>query len=165
MALNGIQSRLYIGYDNGQIRYIDLTGSSAAEVPFNNLASAVQSLSSAGNLLLAQGSNGYGNGFIINSSGVITGNGGYYYGYSHETAWDAGTSACIISARHQSERPALRRVDQSTGQVGATGETPYHGDYNSSRRSAYPQRSIHPARHGDIYSQAGLTRAGALGRG
>jgi hypothetical protein len=165
MSLNATQSRLYIGYDNGQIRYIDVGGTSPSETAFANLASGVQSLSSAGNLLLAQGSNGYGNGFIINSSGVITGNGGYYYGYSRETAWDPGSNRVYYFRDGISPNDLhYDELNQATGQVASTGETPYHGDYNFGgviRPTADGQSIL--VGTGDLYAKSGLTHSGTLG--
>ena len=50
MALSSGQQRLYLGYETGAIRYIDLTAGSPTETAFANTALAVYGLASAGQL-------------------------------------------------------------------------------------------------------------------
>ena len=165
MALSTAQQRLYLGYSNGSIRYVDLAASSSAEQPFTNLATSVASLSTAGNFLLAQGSGGYNNGFIVNSNGVVTGKGGYYYGYSRQTAWDP-TSNRVYYFRDGISPNDLHydQIDQTSGTVTDTGETPYHGDYSFGGviRVTTNGQSILVGT-GDIYNKTGLTHSGSLG--
>ena len=55
-------------------------------------------------------------------------------------------------------------INQTTGQVTSTAETPYHGDYNffgPIRVSANGQRILLGT--GDLYTQNGLTHTGWLG--
>ena len=165
MAYSSAQQRLYLGYSNGVIRYIDVT-TGPAEVAFATMSTAVGNLSSAGNFLLAQpsGYSTYG-GYIYNSSGIVTGTGGYYYGYSRETSWDPGTSRIYYTRDGISPNDLHYDViDQATGLITATGETPYHGSYDIRppiRVSANGQFVLLGS--GDIYNQNGLTWGGSLG--
>jgi len=156
--------RLYLGYSTGAIRYINVSAGSA-EVPFANMAAGVSSLSSAGNFLLAQVSSGYDGGFIFNSSGAITGHGGYYYGYSRETAWDPVNSRVYYFRDGLSPNDLHYDViNQTTGQVTSQGETPYHGDYSFGgviRVTPNGQNILLGT--GDIYSEPTMTWSGTLG--
>ena len=62
---------------------------------------------------------------MLNSSGATMDTGGYYYGFSRETAWDPITSRIYYISLHQSGDLHYDVIDQSTGQITATGETPY----------------------------------------
>ena len=166
MAFSTAHHRLYLGYDTGAIRQIDVNAATPAEVAFANLASAVTSLGNAGNFLIAQaGSYSYDGGFILNSNGVVTDQGGYYYGYSRETAWDSVTSRVYFTRDGLSPNDLHYDViDQATGLVTSSDETPYHGSYNIQppiRVSTNGQFVLLGS--GDIYAQDGLTWSGALG--
>jgi len=166
MAFVSNQQRLYLGYANGSIRYIDVSGGSAAEVPFANLPTGVTSLASAGNFLLAQGAQyAYDGGYIFNSSGVITGHGGYYYGYSRETAWEPNHSRVYYMRDGISPNDLHYDViDQATGVRTSTAETPYHGDHSFGgviRPS--PDGVSVLLGVGDFYKQSDLTWSGTLG--
>jgi hypothetical protein len=119
MAFSTAQHRLYLGYDTGAVRQIDVNAAAPAEVAFASLAAAVTSLGSAGNFLIAQaGSYSYDGGFILNSNGAVTDQGGYYYGYSRETAWDSVTSRLYFTRDGISPNDLHYDViDQATGLV------------------------------------------------
>jgi hypothetical protein len=164
MEYSVAHQRLYLGYSTGAIRYIDVNGSSA-EVPFATMAAGVTSLASAGNFLAAQVSIGYSGGFLLNSSGAITGQGGYYYGYSRETAWDPVNSRLYYFRDGISPNDLhYDVVNQTTGAVTATGETPYHGDYSFGGviRVAANGANILLGT-GDMYAQSTMTWSASLG--
>ena len=166
MAFSTAHHRLYLGYDTGAIRQIDVNAATPAEVAFASLAAAVTSLGSAGNFLIAQaGQYNYGGGQVINASGVTTANGGYYYGYSRESAWDPVTSRVYYTRDGISPNDLHYDViDQTTGAVSSTDETPYHGSYNIQppiRVSVDGQYVLLGS--GDIYRQPALNWSGSLG--
>ncbi|MEO8019839.1 MAG: hypothetical protein ABI769_18675 [Pseudomonadota bacterium] len=166
MAYSASHQRLYLGYSNGAIRYINVNGSSA-EVALTTMSAGVSSLSSAGNFLLAQvGNYTYGGGYVLNSSGVTTGQGGYYYGYSRETAWDPVSSRVYYFRDGISPNDLHYDViDQTTGTVTSAGETPYHGEYSfygPIRVSTDGQQILLGS--GDLYARTALTRTGTLGK-
>ena len=166
MAFSTAHHRLYLGYDTGAIKQIDVNAATPAEVAFASLAAAVTSLGSAGNFLIAQaGQYNYGGGQVINASGVTTANGGYYYGYSRESAWDPVTSRVYYTRDGISPNDLHYDViDQTTGAVSSTDETPYHGSYNIQapiRVSVDGQYVLLGS--GDIYRQPALNWSGSLG--
>ena len=165
IAFSSAHNRLYLGYSNGAIRYIDVTAG-AAEVSFTTLPAAVSMLSSAGNFLATQVNGGYNSGYVLNSSGVTTTHGGYYYGYSRETAWDPVSSRLYYTRDGLSPNDLhYDEIDQATGLIAATGETPYHGEYGfSGPIRVSPDGSRILLGTGDIYQRSGLTRMGTLGK-
>jgi hypothetical protein len=164
MEYSVAHQRLYLGYGNGAIRYINVNAG-PAEVPFATLAASVEYMGSAGNFLVAQGgAYTYGGGRVLDINGVVTGSGGYYYGYSRETAWDPVTSRLYYMRDGLSPNDLHYDViNQSTGAVTSTGETPYHGHYNFYgviRVSNDGQLIL--VGSGDFYSQSTLNWSGAL---
>ena len=103
---------------------------------------------------------------MLNSSGAVVEQGGYYYGYSRETAWDPVTSRIYFIRDGLSPNDLHYDViDQATGRSPPSGETPYHGDYNIQRPirvSANGQYVLLGS--GDIYAQAKLRLVGLGGR-
>ena len=165
MAFSGGQQRLYLGYDTGAIRYIDISGSNTGEVQFANTALAVRGLACVGNFLLAQDNSGaWATHYVINSAGVITDSAEWNY-YSRDYAWDPVTSR-VYFFRDDTSPDDLHYevIDQATGQITSAGETPYHGSYNIQppiRVSGDGQLILLGS--GDIYNQNGLTWSGSLG--
>ena len=167
MAFSGAHHRLYLGYSTGEIRYIDVSAANPAETALVTMSYGVTSLGNAGNFLLAQTGSYYygGGGFVLDSTGATKANGGYYYGYSRDTAWDPATSRVYYFRDGLSPNDLHYDViDQASGQVTSQGETPYHGSYNI----LGPIRVSNDGQYvllgsGDIYSQAALNWSGALG--
>jgi hypothetical protein len=131
MAYSSGHQRLYLGYDTGAIRYIDVTASAPAETAFSNTAMAVGGLAAVGNYVLAQdGSGAWATHYVINSAGVITDSAEWNY-YSRDYAWDPVTSRVYFFRDNMSPDDLHYEViDQATGQIASAGETPYHGSYN-----------------------------------
>jgi hypothetical protein len=165
MAYSTGHQRLYLGYSTGAIRYIDVNAG-PAEVAFTTMPQGVSSLSNAGNFLLAQTVGGYSSGYILNSSGAVTGQGGYYYGYSRETAWDPVYSRVYYTRDGISPNDLhYDEIDQVTGEVTETNETPYHGSFSFNgpiRVSTDGERILLGG--GDIYMRDGMTRQSSLGK-
>jgi hypothetical protein len=164
MTFSSAYGRLYLGYTTGAIRYVDVAGA-PAEVPFANTAMAVGGLASVGNYVLAQdGSGAWGTHYVINSAGVIV-DSEEWNRYSREFAWDPNTSRAYFFRDNSSPNDLHYEViDQVTGQITSSGETPYHGSYSIMppiRVSSNGQYVLLGS--GDIYNQNGLTWAGSLG--
>ena len=89
----------------------------------------VSGLSSAGNFVLAQDYSGaWATHYVLNSSGVITDQGGVDTTYSSEYAWDPVTSRVYFFRDGTSPNDLHYEViNQATGGSPAPGETPYHG--------------------------------------
>lgn len=164
MAHVAAHQRLYLGYENGALRYIDLTAASPVENQFSNEAYGVTGLASAGNFLAVRSGAYYGGGRIYNASGAVVAQGGYYNGYSDEATWDPVNSRLYYTRDNTSPNDLhYDAIDPSTGAVTGTAETPYHGDYNIAppiRVSANGQYILLGS--GDLYRQSDLNWAGSL---
>ncbi len=164
MAFSPAHQRLYFGYYSGAITQMDVTAAAPAEVAFATAADSINALGSAGNFLVVQAGFNYDSGYIYNGSGAVVDQGGYYYGYSAETAWDAVNSRLYYTRDGISPDDLHYDViDQATGAVTSTGETPYHGDYSIQapiRISSNGQYVLLGS--GDIYSQPDLRWSGSV---
>jgi hypothetical protein len=166
MTFSSAHHRLYLGYSTGEIRYFDVQAAAPAETALVTMTEGVTSLGSAGKFLLAQtGNYYYGGGFVLDDTGATKDNGGYYYGYSRETAWDPVTSRVYYFRDGLSPNDLqFDVINQASGEVTSQGETPYHGAYNIlgpirvSNDGAFVLLGS-----GDIYSQAALNWSGSLG--
>ena len=166
MAYSSSHQRLYLGYSNGAIQYIDTGAPNGEETPFGNTALGVGGLAAVGNFLLAQDFSGaWATHYIFNAAGTITDQMEWNY-YSREYAWDPVTSRVYFFRDDTSPNDLHYEViDQASGQITNAGETPYHGDYNIEppiRVSPDGTRVLLGT--GDLYRRSNLTWAGALGR-
>ncbi len=129
IALSTKSKRLYLGYQSGVIRYINLSNSS--ENPFANTASSLNGLAVVGNYILAQDNSGaWATHYIFDQSGALTDKKDWNY-YSREYAWDAQSSRVYFMRDNMSPGDLHYEViDQVTGKITAAGEAPYHGSYN-----------------------------------
>jgi hypothetical protein len=164
IAYHEAQQRLYLGYETGAIRYISTAaGASAAEVPFANTALPVAGLGSAGNYLLAMdGSGAWATHYVYNASGAITDQEEWNHISAH-TAWDANTSRFYFFSMWSPADLNYEQIDQSNGQIVATGETPYHGAYGITgpiRPSQNGQYVLLGS--GDVYVAPALTWSGSV---
>ena len=116
MAYSSAHQRVYLGYETGAIRYIDVTAASPVEVPFANTAMAVNGLAAVGNYVLAQDYSGaWATHYVINNAGVITDSAEWNY-YSPEYTWDPVTSRVYFFRGSQSPGDLHYEViDQTTG--------------------------------------------------
>ncbi|MGC3980189.1 MAG: hypothetical protein QM808_02925 [Steroidobacteraceae bacterium] len=165
MSYSSNHKRLYLGYDNGAIRYIDVTSTNTAEVAFASTALSVRGLTAVGKFMLAQdGSGAWATHYVFNSTGTVTDSKDWNY-YSREYAWDAANSRVYFFRDAQSPNDLHYEViDQVTGKITSAGETPYHGSYNilpPIRVSVNGQYVLLGS--GDIYNQSGLTWSDSLG--
>jgi hypothetical protein len=165
MAYSSAHHRLYLGYSTGAIQYFDTTANDPIEAPFASTTAAVRALMAAGNYVLAHDSTGaWGTDYVFDANGASTDR-EEWSDYSREYAWDAPSSRVYYFRDGTSPNDLMYEViDQTTGQIGTRGETPYHGSYNIQP----PIRTSTDGRYvvlgsGDIYEQAGLSWSGSLG--
>ena len=138
MAYSSASSGCTSATSTGAIRYIDVTSAPARrEVPFANTALGVGGLAARRQLPVAQDYSGaWATHYIFDAAGVITDQAEWNY-YSRDYAWDPVTSRVYFIRDGISPNDLHYDViNQATGQITATGETPYHGDYSIGRRSA-----------------------------
>src|SRR5262245_700913 len=163
MAYSSAHQRLYLGYSNGAIQYIDTTAADGTEVAFGNTAMAVTGLAAVGNFLLAQdGGGSWATHSIFNAAGTITDQLESYY--SREYAWDPVTSRAYFFRDNIGPNDLhFEVINQASGQVTGAGETPYHGSYSIEPPIRVSQDGQHVLLgSGDIYNQADLTWAGSV---
>ncbi len=121
--------RLYFGYSNGEITYIDL-GSPDGEQYFSTLARPVQGLAHVGNFLLAQDDTGaWESHYIYDQDGNLTDSKDLNH-YSREYAWNSTLDRVYFFRDGLSPNDLMYEdINQVTGEIDGSGETPYHGDY------------------------------------
>ena len=158
MAYSEVHSRLYFGYNTGEITFIDL-GGSPAEQHFAMTAMAVRGLASVGNYVLAQdGSGAWAAHYIFDLYGVQTEYLDWNY-YSRVYAWNEQLSRVYFFRDTQSPNDLMfEEIDQATGLISAEGETPYHGDYSIRPPISVVNNGQHVVLgSGDIYQADSLT--------
>ena len=164
MAYAPAQSRLYLGYPGGAITRIDLLGN-LAEQDFASTSKDIGGLQAAGNFLWvgapAAGTTARYN-FVYDAAGNRTANVSGYY--SREAAWNASLSRMYYFRDGISPNDLLyQQINQSSGLITSSGETPYHGDYSiASPIRLSPDGAKVLLGSGDIYDAASLTWLGAL---
>ena len=123
------QNRIYIGYNNGHITYVDIS-SPTQEHQFTSLPRQITYLSSAGNYLLASDSS-QSNKYIFDSDGVQTDS---FYEYSNVAMqWNDTNNTSYIS---KSNRVYSYQINQVTGLM----IDENHSEYDSSNRAQNPIR-------------------------
>lgn len=155
--------RLYLGYASGQISYIDLV-SDLTERNFAATAKAVRGLAAVGNYLLAQDDSGaWATHYVFDKAGKLIDSKDWNY-YSSVYEWAPNQGRVYFFRDDTSPNDMhFEEVDQSTGKLKATGDTPYHGDYairGPLRVSLGGARII--LGNGDVYSTTDLTVLASL---
>nr|WP_324257315.1 hypothetical protein [Cellvibrio fontiphilus] len=163
MALSLAHGRVYLGYESGQIRYIDING--VKENEFTSVAMSVNGLAAVGDYLLAQDNSGaWSTHYIFNAAGALTDSKDWNY-YSHEYAWDAANSRVYFFRDDSSPNDLhFEVIDPISGKITQEGETPYHGAYDTSGVIRVSLNGVYVLLgSGDIYNASGLTWATSVG--
>jgi len=163
MTLSLAHNRIYLGYGTGAITYIEM--GDVVEQPFANTAMSVNGLVAVGKFLLAQDPSGaWATHYIFAQDGNLVASRTWNY-YSHEYAWDSVNSRVYFFRDDTSPNDLLYEViNQDTGAISGTGETPYHGDYpifGAIRVSGDGSKILLGS--GDIYNGSDLRLANRLG--
>ncbi len=132
MAYGPSDHRLYLGYDSGLITLIDL----AVGVSQNNFATvpdAPHGLASAGNyVLVADPSGAWHTHYIFAADGTMT-DSAEWNRYSRSYAWNSVNQRIYFFRDGTSPNDLhYEEIDQATGLITSSGETPYHSDYTIS---------------------------------
>jgi hypothetical protein len=164
IALSSAHQRIYLAYSSGEINYVDIV-SGTKERLFARTPSSIGGLAAVGNYLLAQDPTGaWVSHHIFDQAGNLTDSQDWNY-YSSEYTWDAVNSRVYFFRDDTSPNDLHYEViDQHTGKITASGETPYHGDYYIRppiRVSANGEQVILGS--GDIYRAPALTWETAIG--
>lgn len=155
--------RLYIGYNNGLISYINPVNSET-EYALTTIAESVRGLTSVGNHILAQDESGaWATHYIIDSAGNIRDSMDWNY-YSRVYDWNESNNRVYFFRDDTSPNDLhYETIDPYTGQIIDDGETPYHGDYAIIPPIvvSYDGANVLLG-SGDIYDSEHLTWQGAL---
>jgi len=164
IAYSSSHQRLYLGYSNGEIHYVDLNGN-LTETAFTSVPMSVYGLSAVGQYLLAQdGSGAWNTHYIFDMSGMLR-DSVEWNRYSRAYAWNE-TLDRVYFFRDQTSPNDLHyeEINQSTGAITADGETPYHGSYSIQPPIRISQDgSLVLLGSGDLYDADTLTWQGSIG--
>ena len=166
MTYSENDKRLYLGYPNGAITYIDVSGD-LIEHPLARIRFAVSGLAAAGNYLLAQSSDikyipGTSH-YLISNSGEIT---SYLSSaFSATFTWNPFNYRMYYFRDHTYPNDILYQpVDQTLGYLSSEVDSPYHGSYTIVPPiTLSPDGSLVMLGSGDIYDANTLTWTGDLG--
>ncbi|ELX10413.1 hypothetical protein Jab_2c25020 [Janthinobacterium sp. HH01] len=128
-ALSAEHNRIYFGYKSGLITYISLAGD-PREIPFTAVATQVRGLASVGNYLLAQDDSGaWASHYTFDSAAKRVDNKEWNY-FSLYYAWNPSQSRVYFFRDDTSPNDLMyEKIDQATGKIVDSGDSPYHGDY------------------------------------
>lgn len=164
LSYSQAHQRIYFGYNDGQITFVDLDGS-ASEQEYYRLPLSVDGLLAAGDYVLAQDSSGAWNThYIIDQFGNLT-DSAEWNRYSREYAWNATNSRAFFFRDQTSPNDLhYEEIDQANGIISDSGETPYH----SSQNIQTPIRVINSGQNvllgsGAIYDATSLELVHSLG--
>lgn len=166
LALSSAHQRLYLGYDNGDITYVDLAGDpSFTEQYYYRLPLAVNGLHAVGEFVLAQDNSGsWSTHYIIDVNGNLTVSKDWNY-YSSVYAWNPSNQRVYFFRDDTSPNDLhYETINQVNGTITSSGESPYHGDY----RIEGPIVISHDGQRvmlgsGDVYDAGTLTWLGNTG--
>jgi hypothetical protein len=128
MTWSAAHQRLYLGYQTGAIRYFDTTAANAGEAAFASTAMATSGLASVGNFVLAMDASGaWATHYVFSSAGTLVDSAEWNY-ISAESAWDPVHSRLYYFSGFSPPDVHYEVIDQVTGEITASGETPYHGE-------------------------------------
>ena len=119
MIWSETQNRLYFGYDDGQLTFVDLSGD-LVEQEFATVPMAVTGLAAVGDYLLAQNSIRLNTHYIFDRTGTLT-DSDDWNPYSLDYAWNALHNRVYFSPYDLH----CKTIDQTTGQITESGETPH----------------------------------------
>lgn len=126
IAYSESHNRIYIGYQNGSIRYVDLENPTEI-VSFNNVSMSVGGVAAVGDYVLIQDSSGAWNThYIFAQDGTLTDQEDWNR-RSQTYAWNETNSRVYFLRDGISPRDLhYETINQSSGLITAGGETPYH---------------------------------------
>lgn len=130
MTYSATHHRLYFGYANADVTFIDLNDAQPIEQPFATVATSVEGIADAGNHVLIQDSSGAWNThYIFDQAGELK-DSAEWNRYSRAYAWNSTHNRVYFFRDNTSPNDLhYEEIDPSTGLILSEGETPYHGDY------------------------------------
>lgn len=163
LAYSENNGRLYIGFSNGRIAYLEKATNQVSE--FAAINESVNGLASVGKYVLAQDDSGsWESHFVFDVKGQNTAHveGSHY---SEFYAWNPALSRVYFFSDARWPKDILfEEINQTTGQVTAEGDSPYHGDYSfSGPIRVSPDGEKVFVGPGDIYDAQSLERVRSIG--
>ncbi|QGX39854.1 hypothetical protein E2H98_09365 [Permianibacter aggregans] len=163
VSYSSAHQRIYLGYNNGQIRYLELDNP-VQEKAFAATAMANTGLAAAGNFVMASDNSGaWHTHYVFNQNGTLTDSAEWNY-YSPHWTWDSTNSRMYFLRANQYPNDLhYEQISQSNGEIVANGETPYHGDYPiTGPIRVNASGAIIALGSGHLYNGNGLTHLRAL---
>ena len=156
--------RIYLSYGDNQIHFIDLTDN-AGQYEFTQTTAAVSGLVAAGNYVLAHDSSGaWGSHYIFDVTGYRT---DYkeWRQFSSVYSWNSELSRLYHFQDGFSPNDLLYEdINQATGLITASGDSPYHGDYSIQAPIVVSDDGrLVLLGSGDLYDAESLTWEGSVG--
>lgn len=155
---------LYVGDTAGKVHAYSESLQESTTV-FATAKAAIGGMSAAGKYLVVQdGSGAWATHYVFDKQGKLTDSKDWNY-YSRYYEWSAALSRLYFFRDAQTPNDLMYEViDQATGKITASGETPYHGSYviNGPIRANQSGTKVLLG-SGDVYAAPGLTWDGNIG--
>jgi len=129
IAHSDVYQRLYLGFSTGRIAYLDTQLQTISE--FSTTTESVEGLATVGNYLMAQDSSGsWESHYIFDRDGNQT-DWQEWNTYSSYYAWNESLDRVYFFRDRTSPNDLMYEdINQLSGLITDSGETPYHGDYS-----------------------------------
>ena len=152
--------RLYFAYDSGVITYVDAL-SPNGEQAFAQTTSNINGIAAVGNFVLVEN----GSRTIFDENGVMITTGQGFYSGGNSFAWNDSMSRVYFTRSGISPNDIhYAEIDQITGMVTSSGESPYHGDYSIRLPIVISNDgNLVLLGSGDLYDADDLTWQGSVG--
>jgi hypothetical protein len=163
ISYSSAHKRLYLGFSTGRITYLDSDDQQIKE--FATMAESVDGLSTVGDFLLVQDHSGaWESHYIFDINGNQTDWKDWNH-YSNFYAWNEALERVYFFKDTTSPNDLVfEEINQETGKIIDSGETPYHGDYNISGPILISPDGLHVfIGAGDIYNATSLIYEHSIG--
>lgn len=130
IAISEAHQRIYVGYTNGTITYVQM--GQKQEQEFSRSLLEIAGLTAVGEYLFAQEGSGSSRGIqhTFSENGTITDSKGGIY-FSRQHVWNSSNNRLYYTRSGISPNDLhYSAIDQDSGVITDTGESPYHGDYS-----------------------------------
>ena len=153
----------YIGYDNQQVRKLDMSLAKPAEVSFFNLPTATNGLATAGEFVFASDYSGaWDTHYIYSPAGALIHSMEWNY-FSRVWEWDPVKRRMYFFRDDTSPNDLHFETIDQTGNITGKGETPYHGDFTVTPPiRVSPDATKVVIGSGVVFSTEGMTKAANL---
>jgi len=129
MAYSAAHERLYFAYSDSVVTYVSTSGA-FEEVSFARTTDTIGGVAAVGDYVLVQDDSGaWESHHIYDADGNLT-DSREWNTYSRQYAWNEALDRVYFFRDGTSPNDLMYEdINQSTGEISASGESPYHGDY------------------------------------